>query len=391
MQPKPIRPVSGHVFVRNGARGVVWYAKWRDQHGQHQRRLGPVWPGKGAPPEGWFRPRTRTGRTPADVTAALEALLTEARRGALRQARSGVTFADAAEEWLRHGEHERGLKRSTMADYRSAVRAHLIPAFGRLPLEAVTSQSIERWRTEWLAAHGGPRTAAKLVTILHGIFERARRAYGLDINPAADVERLRLRYDPAAFDFYSPEEVFALARAAASEQDGAIYLTAAFSGLRRGELLALDWRDVDFDRRTIRVEGNYSHGQVVAPKSGKGRAVPLVPDVARALARTGQRERVTAPDDPVFCSEAGERLDGSALRRRYKIAQRRAGLRPLRFHDLRHTFGSLAINHASIVQVQAWMGHADIDTTMRYLHHRSRADEAELLAPAFSVPAMSGA
>jgi integrase len=250
---------------------------------------------------------------------------------------------------------------------------------------------IERWRSNWLREHGAPRTAGKLLTILHGILERAKRAYGLEANPAADVERLRLRYDPAAFDFYSPEEVHALARAAASEQDGAIFLTAAFSGLRRGELLALDWRDVDFDRRAIRVEGNYSHGQVVAPKSGNGRAVPLVPDVAVALARTGQRARFTGPDDPVFCGDAGERLDGSALRRRYKAAQQRANLRPLRFHDLRHTFGSLAINHASIVQVQHWMGHADIDTTMRYLHHRSRADEAELLAPAFAVPATSAA
>jgi integrase len=55
----------------------------------------------------------------------------------------------------------------------------------------------------------------------------------------------------------------------------------------------------------------------------------------------------------------------------------------LRFHDLRHTFGSLAINVASIVQVQAWMGHADIKTTMRYLHHKSRADDARLLSAAF--------
>jgi len=52
-------------------------------------------------------------------------------------------------------------------------------------------------------------------------------------------------------------------------------------------------------------------------------------------------------------------------------------------HDLRHTFGSLAINVASIVQVQAWMGHADIQTTMRYLHHKSRADDAKLLSAAF--------
>jgi integrase len=66
-------------------------------------------------------------------------------------------------------------------------------------------------------------------------------------------------------------------------------------------------------------------------------------------------------------------------------ARQRAGLRPIRFHDLRHTFGSLAINRASIVQVQHWMGHADVDTTMCYLHHKSRSDDAALLATAFSV------
>lgn len=67
-------------------------------------------------------------------------------------------------------------------------------------------------------------------------------------------------------------------------------------------------------------------------------------------------------------------------------AAKRADLPALRFHDLRHTFGSLAINHASIVQVQNWMGHADIKTTMRYLHHKSRADEARALSQAFRTP-----
>ena len=81
----------------------------------------------------------------------------------------------------------------------------------------------------------------------------------------------------------------------------------------------------------------------------------------------------------VFVSRDGAHIDGSALRRRYHATLEAAGLRRLRFHDLRHTFGSLA----SIVQVQAWMGHADIQTTMRYLHHKSRADDAQLLSAAF--------
>jgi integrase len=177
----------------------------------------------------------------------------------------------------------------------------------------------------------------------------------------------------------------ALVRAADSEQDAAIFLTAAFTGLRRGELVALRWRDVDFGGEAIRVRVSVTHGTASTPKSGKVRAVPMVPEVAAALATLGQRERLTSDDDLTFPGEAGDYLDASALRRRYIAARKRAGLREIRFHDLRHTFGSLAINRASIVQVQEWMGHADIDTTRRYLHYKRRGDEARLLAPAFRV------
>ncbi len=116
----------------------------------------------------------------------------------------------------------------------------------------------------------------------------------------------------------------------------------------------------------------------------------MVPEVAQVLARLDQRGYFTGRDDVFFVGESGGHLDGSALRRRFKTAMELAGLPPLRFHDLRHTFGSLAINKASIIQVQAWLGHADIDTTMRYLHHKDRG-EAALLAGAFSVDAASRA
>jgi integrase len=156
------------------------------------------------------------------------------------------------------------------------------------------------------------------------------------------------------------------------------------TGLRRGELVALRWRDIDFPGQSIRVRANYSYGELVTPKSGKVRSVPMVPDVAQALARLGQRERFTADEDPVFASTLGGHLDASALRRRYDAAARRADLRPLPFHSLRHYFGSMAVNRASLVQVQSWMGHSHIQTTARYLHAKSQADDAQRLAEAFA-------
>jgi integrase len=95
----------------------------------------------------------------------------------------------------------------------------------------------------------------------------------------------------------------------------------------------------------------------------------MAPDVAEALAKLGRREHWTADDDLVFVGQTGDYLDGRALRRRYDSALKRADLRKLRFHDLRHTFGTRMIAKADIRRVQEWMGHADIQTTTKYLHY----------------------
>jgi integrase len=113
--------------------------------------------------------------------------------------------------------------------------------------------------------------------------------------------------------------------------------------------------------------------------------------VAKALAallteRADVRGETLANDELVFPGAGGpyEYQDGSALRRRYIKARDEAGLRPLRFHDLRHVFGSLAIRKADIVQVQEWMGHADVETTLRYLHYKSSVEDAKILDSAFA-------
>jgi len=138
---------------------------------------------------------------------------------------------------------------------------------------------------------------------------------GVPVNPATGIEKYRQR-SSGDIDVFSPEEVFALVRAAADEQDAAIYLTAAFTGLRRGELLALRWRDVNFAGQAIRVRASFAGGRVTSPKSGKVRSVPMAPDVAAALAALGQRERWTGDEDLVFVGTVGSHVDGSALRRR---------------------------------------------------------------------------
>ena len=369
------RVPTGHVFRVERARGPAWYMKYRLPDGrQVQKKLGPAWTERGRPPAGYF-----TKRLAED---ALRRTLDEARRGTLPgMVRTGATFTDAAAEYLRYIEHDRGRKPSTLRGYRSAIEAHLLPAFGQLPVEDVTTAAIEQWLARFT---GSVRTRNKLLIQLHGILGRARRVYGLPGNAAAEVEKFTQR-PSGEIEVFSPEEVWALVRAASSEQDGAVFLAAAFTGLRMGELLALRWRDVDFTGATIRVRASYYLGQLTTPKSGKVRAVPMAPDVAAALAQLARRLHWVGDDDLVFAGEAGGYLDGSALRRRYKTALAAAGLRSLRFHDLRHTFGTRMIAKADIRRVQEWMGHADIQTTMRYLHYAPRDEDAELVAEAFRL------
>ncbi|MGO9822755.1 MAG: tyrosine-type recombinase/integrase [Solirubrobacteraceae bacterium] len=303
-------------------------------------------------------------------------------------ARSGATFADAAVEWLRFVECDRERKPSTIKDYRSALESRLLPEFGAMAIEDITTDLVERWRAS--LGELSNRSKNKLLIIMHGIFRRAQTVYGLALNPLARVEKHPQRRS-SDIEVFSPEEVWALVRAASSEQDATLFLTAAFTGLRRGELLALHWRDVDFAGATIRVRASYAGGELTTPKSGKVRAVPMAPDVASALAQLGQRENWVGEDDLVFAGTAGGYLDGAALSRRYKATLRRAGLRQLRLHDLRHTFGTRMIAKADIRRVQEWMGHADVQTTMKYLHYAPREEDARLVAEAFRLVTPTGA
>jgi hypothetical protein len=158
-----------------------------------------VWQG---PPD----PGTYTRRT---AEAWLREVLREAEAGTLPGAiRTGATFADAAREWLRYLEQDRAVKPTTLRECTNSVNNRFIPVFGERRVEDITSRDIERWRASLTSSS---RTRNKLLTQLNGIFKRARRVYGLRLNPVADVEKLR---EPRYTDLevFSPEEIHALVR-----------------------------------------------------------------------------------------------------------------------------------------------------------------------------------
>ena len=307
-----------------------------------------------------------------------------------------VRFAEAAAEYLRFSEEDRGCKPTTIRNYRNAISVHLLPVFGEMTLEDITVQEIEQWRAGMSSARQqrelSNKTKNNLLVLMHAIFRRAVKLYGLPANPVASVDRFRVR-SSGDIQVFSPEEVWALVRAADSEADAAIFLTAAFTGLRRGEVLGLRWRDVDFTGSTIRVRASYAAG---TSDDAEVRQGPRGADGAGRRERTRQARRPGAVHRRrrLRLCRRGWACRSTATRSAADIETRwrRAGLRPLRFHDLRHTFGTRMIAKADIRRVQEWMGHADIQTTMKYLHYAPRDEDAELVARAFQLgqPASTG-
>jgi len=168
-----------------------------------------------------------------------------------------------------------------------------------------------------------------------------------------------------------------------------LVLTAAMSGLRRSELLGLRWRDVDWQAQRLRVRNTYVLGEHSA--EGKSdlstrRSVPMADRLARALDAWSQRTSFRHDDDLVFAHpQTGNPLDGSKVSKRFKAACRAAGVREVRFHDLRHTFATrLAASGQPLRTIQEFLGHADAKTTQIYAHYAPSQHEVAMVNTAFS-------
>jgi integrase len=206
------------------------------------------------------------------------------------------------------------------------------------------------------------------------------------------VEKPRAATTDADIRFLDQAELEALLRAAPdgelSRVDRLMWVTAAMTGLRQGELLALRWRDVDWLAGRVRVRQSFVRGEFGTPKSHRSsRSVPLADRVAAELDAHHRRTAYGADDDLVFGHpQLGTPLERSRLLKRYKSAEKAAGIRDVRFHDLRHTFGTrMAAAGVPMRTLQEWMGHRDYKTTLVYADYAPVAHERELVDRAFGA------
>jgi integrase len=356
-----------------------WYGRWLNGKSRPNRKIGLV--------------RRRGGQEGLTRTQAEKRLREMIQAEQPKHAGASVTIADGGERLVRALE-AKGRKPTTLSTYNSTLRTHIQPPpLGDLELHEADSEDVEELLARMRREGKASKTIANTFKLLNQIFVFGKRKRWCKENPCELVESPVV--EPSTdIRFLTQAELGALLRAVDPEEgvfgstDRALYLTAALSGLRQGELLALRWRDVDWEASKIRVRRNYVRGHWVTPKSKSGtRSVPLADQVAGELDRHFKRSAFQGDDNLVFAHpEKGTVLSHSSLTGRFKAALKIAGVRPIRFHDLRHTFGTSVAASGKVPPrtLQEWMGHGDLKTTMIYLGYSPRKDESQIVTDCFS-------
>lgn len=362
-------PRGAAILVYEGKRGRTFRVKYRDAAGRQ------VMETLGREPE-WSRERAER---------ELGKRLDRVEKGHRRPRR--LTFAAFADTFETEYLPGRNLKRSTLVDYGSTLRCHLLPFFDGMELAAIGPREIDAYITAKTNQRKplSPKTVGNHLRLLNVMFKVAARWQLVTANPVALVERPRV--EQPEMNVLSEAEVAALAGAyrelelAADESERPwwrlarrLVLVALGTALRRGELLALRWRDVNLLEGRLTVREAYVAGRFTTPKSRSSRRTMELGPRTRAVLEEQWRESPYQGDgELVFCHPTkGTPLDASKLSRDYlRSALTKAKIeKPFRpWHDLRHTaltHEAAAGNPAVYVQLRA--GHSQGTVTERYVH-----------------------
>jgi integrase len=304
-------------------------------------------------------------------------------------------FKDAAVAWLQSRANRRA---STYGLYAIEVNKHLLPKFGEMKLSAITVEAVEKYRDE-ITKRMAPSTAAAIMRVLSAIFDKAMHDGRAAGNPCRKLERAYRGDDEDGgedkavkeTDILNPGEIRKLLDDATPGLWRTLFQTAAATGARSGELFALKWGRVIFgDKPRIEIRESLSRSKgpndakavarFTKPKSKKGsRDIPLDKSTMLALKEWKLRVGSNRDEDLVFPHPTGAPLERSTLfRAAFLPALKRAGLRRVKFHSLRHSFASgLIANGARVTEVQYLLGHSKASMTLDIYSHWFREKSSD--------------
>jgi integrase len=258
-------------------------------------------------------------------------------------------------------------KPSGIASTESILRWHLVPALGAKRLDAITNEQVQRLKLA--LSHRAPKTVNNVLTVLSTLLKKAVEWGEVERVPCVIKLLPTPRKTMGFHDFDQYERLLTVARKRGTDAY-LMVLAGGDAGLRLGEIVALEWRDIDLAARRLTVDRSDWLGHVTVPKGGRSRQLPMTQRLTAALkgARHLRSERV-------LCLPDGSPITRDRVIKAVRGAQRIAGIEQ-GVHILRHTFCShLAMKGAPARAIQELAGHADLSTTQRYMHLSPAATE----------------
>jgi len=322
-----------------------------------------------------------TAATQKQVSAKLREMQTRVETGAPARDDS-AHFGVFAARWLESSLPASDRKETTRILYAGLTRNHIIGSeLGKLPLKNVRPTSVERFVTQLRAKGLSESTVRQVYTVARAIGDDAVRDGRLARNPFASVRRPRVT--PAEARFLEPSQIHALLEEARDSRYGPLFEFLLHTGMRRGEALALTWDDVDLKQRLVRVRGTLAriNGElkVSEPKSAKSRrTIPLSNPAADVLARLherteserGQAAQLWVDSGHVFVTDIGEPCEPRNALRALTVAARRAHLKGVGLHTLRHSAASVMLSEGVPLNVVSQiLGHSGISITADVYGH----------------------
>jgi len=258
-------------------------------------------------------------------------------------------------------------KPSGIAATESILKWHLVPALGAKRLDAITNEQVQRLKLT--LGDRAPKTVNNVLTLLSTLLKKAVEWGELERLPCTIKLLPNPRKTMGFHDFDQYERLLTIARKRGADAYLMVVL-GGDAGLRLGEILALEWRDVDLPARRLTVQRSDWLGHVTVPKGGRVRLLPMTQRLTAAL-KAARHLR----SDRVLCLPDGSAMTRDRVIKAVRSAQRTAGIEQ-GVHILRHTFCShLAMKSAPALAIQELAGHADLSTTQRYMHLSPAATE----------------
>jgi integrase len=289
------------------------------------------------------------------------------------------TFEEYAATWIKVTVPAT-CKPSTLKDYEIILNKHVLPEIGKKPVNEISRLMVKQSLMKKINQGYANSSVIHMKNAISGVLNLALDDEVISVNPAHNIGKIfKKTQQKLSFEPYTQEELKKLLDSFTLNFPNhyPMFLALARTGIRFGECLGLQWKDIDFENRFINIERGLSKGKIETPKSGQSRKVDMslqLTDVLKKLLHQRKVETLkngwSSMPDWVFVARDGNPYHESYPRRIFYKATKKAGLRKIRVHDLRHTYATLRITKGdNVADVSKQLGHHSVKFTMDIYYH----------------------